>query len=292
MEKILQFDEVRGKQSKESDDTCGTRARNLENILTELVDLNKANMSQGQTSQTPSNSTGVRLPKLELPKFNGDILQWNGFWDVFQHSVDKSQISKAEKMSYLKGCLTGSARDVLEGMPLDDANYDGAVQMLKEQFGKQECVANAHYKSLMEIPPAENNTTALRKLHTQIERHLRSLEAVGEDMNQKIFLSIVMAKLPETVIFNLEITRGNSTWNVHALCKALLRYVEAKETSTAHADSRLVTDSPRSIGGLPSYTHSSEEALLSHTAQRSPPRCFYCKDTHFTDECTKCVMLE
>eukprot|EP00117_Sycon_ciliatum_P031421 scpid56680/ scgid24579/ len=214
MEKILQFDEVRGKQSKESDDTCGTRARNLENILTELVDLNKANMSQGQTSQTPSNSTGVRLPKLELPKFNGDILQWNGFWDVFQHSVDKSQISKAEKMSYLKGCLTGSARDVLEGMPLDDANYDGAVQMLKEQFGKQECVANAHYKSLMEIPPAENNTTALRKLHTQIERHLRSLEAVGKDMNQKIFVSIVMAKLPETVIFNLEITRGNITWSV------------------------------------------------------------------------------
>ena len=55
-------------------------------------------------------------------------------------------------MSYLKGCLTGSARDVLEGMPLDDANYDGAVQMLKERFGKQERVVNAHYKSLMEIP--------------------------------------------------------------------------------------------------------------------------------------------
>ena len=40
-------------------------------------------------------------------------------------------------MSYWKGCLTGSARDVLESMPLDDANYDGAVQMLKDRFGKQ-----------------------------------------------------------------------------------------------------------------------------------------------------------
>ena len=100
-------------------------------------------------------------------------------------------------MSYLKGCLTGSARDVLEGMPLDDVNYDSAFQMLKERFGKQERIVNAHYKSLMEIPSAENNTTTLRKLHTQIERHLRSLEAVGEDMNQKIFLSIVMGKLAE-----------------------------------------------------------------------------------------------
>ena len=98
-------------------------------------------------------------------------------------------------------------------MPLDDANYDGAVQMLKEWFGKQERVVNAHYKSLMEIPPAKNNTTTLRKRHTHIERHLRSLEAVGEYMNQKMVLSIVMAKLPETVI-SVEIKRGNSTWFV------------------------------------------------------------------------------
>ena len=282
---------MHGKQSKDSNDTFGTHTRILENILTELVDLNKAKMSLG-SSQTPSNSTGVKLPKLELPKFNGIILQWNEFCDVFQHSVNKSKISKAEKMSYLKGCLTGSARDVLEGMLLNDANYDGAVQMLKERFGKQERVVNAHYKSLMEIPSAENNATALRKLHTQIERHFRSLEAVDEDMNPKTFLSIVMAKLPETVIFKLEIICGNSAWIVHALCKALLRYVEAKEACTAHADSRLVTDSPRSVVGLPSYTRSSAEALLSHTAQRSPPRYFYCKETHFTDECTKCVMLE
>ena len=88
-------------------------------------------------------------------------------------------------------------------MPTDDANYDGAVKLLKERYGNQHRVVNAHNTSLMEIQPASDNTTSLRKLHTllQVERHLRVLEAAGEDARQNIFMSVVMAKPPESVIF-------------------------------------------------------------------------------------------
>ena len=45
----------------------------------------------------------VNLPKLQLPVFDGDVQQWQEFWDIFDSSVHKQNLAKKlSKFSYLK----------------------------------------------------------------------------------------------------------------------------------------------------------------------------------------------
>ena len=46
--------------------------------------------------------TGVRLPKIEVATFNGNVLERNLFWEQFEVTVhSKIHISDAEKFAYL-----------------------------------------------------------------------------------------------------------------------------------------------------------------------------------------------
>ena len=44
-------------------------------------------VGQGESGSLSSRSQSVKLPKLELPKFSGDVLEWSAFWDQFVASI-------------------------------------------------------------------------------------------------------------------------------------------------------------------------------------------------------------
>ena len=48
--------------------------------------------------------------------------------------------------------LEGDALEVIGGMTLTNANYDKAKDILKERYGRQDVIVNAHYKSLVNYP--------------------------------------------------------------------------------------------------------------------------------------------
>ena len=58
---------------------------------------------QALDSTLPSlDSKGVRLPKLDVPKFDGNIINWRTFWEQFSISThSQSGLSDAEKLVYL-----------------------------------------------------------------------------------------------------------------------------------------------------------------------------------------------
>ena len=58
----------------------------------------------------------VKLPKLEISKFNGNTLNWQGFWDQFNSAIHtKTNISDIDKFSYLKSFLCDSALGIVSG---------------------------------------------------------------------------------------------------------------------------------------------------------------------------------
>ena len=65
-------------------------------------------VSATPTSTTHSEPKGVKLPKLDVPVFSGNILYWTSFWEQFCISVhDRSSLSDAEKFVYLQQALKG-----------------------------------------------------------------------------------------------------------------------------------------------------------------------------------------
>ena len=131
-------------------------------------------ISIGQLNNSKTSS--VRLPKLEIPSFNGDKLKWTEFWDAFEASIHKNtNISAIEKLNYLMSKLSGEAKQSVSGIHLSNENYAVVVDLLKERYGDQQTVVNSHYVELINLKSVPNTSKGLRSLNDQIEKHLRSL---------------------------------------------------------------------------------------------------------------------
>ena len=50
---------------------------------------------------------------------------------------------------------------------------------------------DAHYSALMGPPVYLNNTTKLRETYDMIEKHLRSLKSLGENVDQPHFVFLI-----------------------------------------------------------------------------------------------------
>ena len=172
-------------------------------------------------------SSSIKLPQLEIPTFSGDKMRWKEFWDTFEATVDNNQnLTNIEKLNYLNSKLMGEAKSAVSGIMLSNGNYSVAVTLLKERFGDVQSVVNCHYRELINITPGINSSKGLRLLYDQVEKHLRSLESLHQDVNQEVFISIITSKVPKDVLVQLEIQKGaKNKWTVGKLRDLLNDYV-------------------------------------------------------------------
>ena len=153
-------------------------------------------------SNTYSLGTQVKLPKLDLRKFDGDISKWPSFWDAFESSVhSNTKLAPVDKFNYLNSLLVNSASEAISGLSLTAANYDEAVTILKRRFGNKQLIINRHMETLLNISSVKSglNIQALRQLHDLIESQVRSLKSLGVSSSSygSLLSSVVMSKLPQ-----------------------------------------------------------------------------------------------
>ncbi len=97
--------------------------------------------TDGQSSVQQS----VKLPKLDLPKFSGDLLKFTSFWQQFDSCIDsREDLSYIAKFNYLVGLLKGEAKRVLDGLPITHENYDEAKRIIEHRFGRKEALVFSH----------------------------------------------------------------------------------------------------------------------------------------------------
>ena len=88
------------------------------------------------TSLVPAVSTTshpqVKLPKLSIKKFNGDVTKWVTFWDSYNSSIhSNSSLSSIDKFNYLVSLVESSAAEAITGLTITAANYEEAITTLK-----------------------------------------------------------------------------------------------------------------------------------------------------------------
>lgn len=88
-----------------------------------------------------------------------------------------------DKLLYLKASLIGNAKSAIEGLKVTNKNYMIAINTLKERFGKEDHIIDAHYSALYKVKPSENSMGEVRKTLNNLERHLGVLQSLGEDTN-------------------------------------------------------------------------------------------------------------
>lgn len=124
----------------------------------------------------------MKLPKLSLRHFNGDAMKWTTFWDSYESAVHSSrELSDVDKFNYLRSLLEQTAYDAIAGLTLSTANYHEAIDLLKKRFGNKQLIVSKHMETLLNVEAvtSERSLKGIRRLHDNVESHIRSLKALG-----------------------------------------------------------------------------------------------------------------
>ena len=115
--------------------------------------------------QSSHHQTQSKLPKLVLPKFRGDATKFRTFWDSFESAVHKNpRLSKIDKFNYLYSLLESVALRAIQGLTVTDANYDAAINILNQRFGKPQQIISAHMDELLKIPACNGDKPSHQSL--------------------------------------------------------------------------------------------------------------------------------
>ena len=155
---------------------------------------------------TPSTSDiqGVKLPKLDVPTFDGSLLNWKTFWEQFKVAVHiRTNLTDSEKLAYLRHALkAGSAKSVIEGLSRSGDHYAEAVSCLQARYDRPRLIHQAHVKKILEIPNLrDGNGKELRRLHDTALQHLRALRSLGHEPSGAFITSMLELKLDVNTMF-------------------------------------------------------------------------------------------
>ncbi|MCP3664057.1 MAG: DUF1759 domain-containing protein [Gammaproteobacteria bacterium] len=245
--------------------------------------------------RAPVQVGNLRLPKLELPLFYGDPKTFRAFWDIYESAVHSQNIADVQKFAYLSGQLRGKAREAINGIDITNDNYPQAIDILKRQFGSTRIIIQALFSELDILQKGSNRVSDLRDTLNHIEKVLRQLSSLGEDLNQSSLIRVVLRKFPAEIIAKLEDIRDSDTnWTMPELRRHLWDLITKKERvqdlagSTSHHSSERgskpqTRGSPQAIGHVFAVTNSQGEK--SNTRPRS--NCVFCDEPHFHKDCDK-----
>ena len=196
-------------------------------ILECLSSLSSANDQHG------GREGAVRLPKIQLQRFDGNIANWASFWERFEVTVDRNKgLADVEKLSYLLSMLDGAAKRVVQGLPLTGVNYVAAVQTLKQRFGNRQAIVNSHMERLFKVRPVQTcELRALRGFYDYVTIQIRSLESLGIEANSfdSLLLPLLLAKLPENLKLKLASRCKEEEWQLTHLLKVMEDEIKARE---------------------------------------------------------------
>ena len=115
--------------------------KDIEEAFTVMKEVNAAKAkAQRQLNRKPviqppasASTKRAKLPKLELTRFNGDILAWPSFWQKFKSLVHSADIPDVDKLTHLDNILDGEAKASIQGLSITGENYKVAIEILEKQ---------------------------------------------------------------------------------------------------------------------------------------------------------------
>jgi len=123
----------------------------------------------------------VTLPKIALPKFDGNSTEWCSFRDMFQSLVhDNPSISNIERFYYLLFCVASPALTVVKTVPLTADNYSFAWNALQKSYENQRLLITAHLEKLFAFAPLTKESAPLFLLFVNTFReNVAAIQALG-----------------------------------------------------------------------------------------------------------------
>ncbi|KAH7699349.1 Pao retrotransposon peptidase family protein, partial [Aphelenchoides avenae] len=232
------------------------------------------------------------------------------------HSLVK--LPEIEMQHYNVGALEGAAKKAIEGIHMTEVNYNMAIGILRDRFGKTEPIRQALYQELRNVPKPANNASSLRNFEQDVEKLCRQLEKMGEDLDNEETLFRLQDKLPNALAKEMvKEKKAAKEWNTTKFREKLNDIVELQEeiertTSPEKTSQRTASPAwpahktaPQTRQGQkPNATRGGTSAIFTATTSNdkqrkdnpkrpSQPFCVFCQAAgHWSTECRKYATVD
>ena len=132
---------------------------------------------------------------------------------LFKSAIhDSPSLAKVDRFKYLRPYLEEPMKKVIGGLSLTNADYDSAIQILKNRYARLAKIKWTHMSQLINLSAVynEKNITKLQQLHDDIETNFRSLETLGVDHDS--YSSIIILTSLEKFQSRLSAARTHFQW--------------------------------------------------------------------------------
>lgn len=164
-----------------------------------LVTDENARSATGSTPSTGSTAAQkYRLPRFNIPEFNGDPMQWATFWQRFSSSVDSnSNLNEIDKLTYLREAVKDKkAADLVMSTSSAPGQYAKLVAMLKERYDQRRLIHQSHIAAIVNhLPVKAGGYEEICDLHDLLVKHLSGLHDTKQYDAGAILTSIAAPKL-------------------------------------------------------------------------------------------------
>ncbi|TRY70406.1 hypothetical protein TCAL_17319 [Tigriopus californicus] len=105
------------------------------------------------STEVPQGLNGARATlDLKMPKFNGNVVEFHEWANMFQELVHNSSKPVPEKMGMLKASLGESPRRLIYGFGDSESHYKAALKTFFKVFEGQELIVEAHTQEIENLP--------------------------------------------------------------------------------------------------------------------------------------------
>ena len=218
-------------------------------------------------------------PKIPLPRFDGEVLKWQPFWQAFDAEIHSDPtIANINKFNYLMGQLEPCVSSTVGGLFPSNDSYPQLVNLLQERYGSVPKIIMAYMRALYALPIPENSISSLRTFYDSLESYVRGLEALGKaaDTYGDLLVCILLDKLPGDLRQNLARRHDQDDWPLEDLRKALrdeIRVLEAGQSSSSSSGS--------------TFKQTNAFYGTASSASKTHAKCSFCDGEHFPSHCSQ-----
>ena len=142
----------------------------------------------------------VNYQKFVIKEFDGSMLTWQTFWDLFKPTIhSKTNISNTDKFRYLTSFLCKSAHDTISGLAPTNQNYLEAVQLLKNCYGNPQFLINTYMEQFAQLDKIEKrNDIICLWMFFKVEITIRNLKSLNIEPSAygSLLIPVLTSKLP------------------------------------------------------------------------------------------------
>ncbi|XP_065203969.1 uncharacterized protein LOC135834058 [Planococcus citri] len=130
-------------------------------------------------SSKSSNLKNLKLPKVEIPIFDGTFNNWTSFKNLFTSLVhNNNELDNEAKHHFLQTKVSGDAATMIVNLPTEEDNYEKAWSILLKHYDDPFRQIDAHFNALWNCQSSNKGSPTLKEQMVLFRQHTAGLQAI------------------------------------------------------------------------------------------------------------------